>query len=287
LALGKASPVLSSALQNSVSVKGKAGTVIGISNPGYWGIEVKPQTYTGSFYVLGAYKGKFTAQLKSSSGAILASAVIASKSVSKSWTQHNFNLTPTAAAPNVNNTFQLTFTPTNSSTPLNFNLISLFPPTYNNRSNGLRIDLMNALKGLNPSFLRLPGGNNLEGGGWGNWWNWTATIGSLTERPGRTGTWNYYNTDGLGLIEYMFWCKDLNMEPILAIWSGLYLNGVVLSEAALEPYVTDALNELEFLMGDASTKWGAKRIALGYQDPFQINYVEVSIPNTSLRELTD
>ena len=33
---------------------------------------------------------------------------------------------------------------------LAFNLISLFPPTYNNRPNGLRKDLMEALAGLKP-----------------------------------------------------------------------------------------------------------------------------------------
>jgi alpha-N-arabinofuranosidase len=35
------------------------------------------------------------------------------------------------------------------------------------------------------------------------------------------------------------------------------------------------LEELEFLMGDTSTKWGAKRAALGYPDPWPIRYVEV------------
>ena len=67
----------------------------------------------------------------------------------------------------------------------------------------MRIDIMTALKELNPSFLRLPGGNNLEGSTSGGEWKWANTIGDLTERPGRQGTWGYYNTDGLGLIEYM------------------------------------------------------------------------------------
>ncbi len=38
---------------------------------------------------------------------------------------------------------------------LDFNLISLFPPTYNNRPNGMRVDLMEAIAELNPvSFPR-------------------------------------------------------------------------------------------------------------------------------------
>jgi alpha-N-arabinofuranosidase len=33
---------------------------------------------------------------------------------------------------------------------LDFNLISVFPPTYKNRKNGLRVDLATALKELHP-----------------------------------------------------------------------------------------------------------------------------------------
>jgi hypothetical protein len=32
---------------------------------------------------------------------------------------------------------------------------------------------------------------------------WNNTIGPLTNRPGRPGTWGYENTDGLGLVEYL------------------------------------------------------------------------------------
>ena len=40
----------------------------------------------------------------------------------------------------------------------------------------------------------------------------------------------------------------MNLEPILALWGGYYLNGAVISETDLPPYVDDAMNELEFLM---------------------------------------
>ena len=33
---------------------------------------------------------------------------------------------------------------------LDFNLISLFPPTYKDRKNGLRLDISEALEGLHP-----------------------------------------------------------------------------------------------------------------------------------------
>ena len=44
-----------------------------------------------------------------------------------------------------------------------FQNVSLFPPTFNNRANGNRPDIMQLLADMHPKFLRLPGGNYLEG----------------------------------------------------------------------------------------------------------------------------
>ena len=262
-------------------------------NEGWWGIEVKPQTYTGSFYVKGAYEGQLVTSLQSTtSGSTLALTNVTSRSVADAWTQHNFTLSPTSAASDTNNTFSITYDAAGADGPLNFNLISLFPPTYNNRPNGMRVDLMNVLKDMAPSFLRFPGGNNLEGSDPPHRWIWNETIGPLVNRPGRPGAWDYENTDGLGLVEYLWWCQDLNMEPsefrpsfqpfflanviVLDIWAGFYLDGPVISEAELGPYVQDVMNELEFIMGDASTEYGGLRASLGYPDPImQIKYVEI------------
>lgn len=158
---------------------------------------------------------------------------------------------------------------------LDFNLLSLFPPTYNNRPNGLRIDLMEAMAGLKPSFFRAPGGNNIEGNTSPYWWDWKKSLGPLENRTGYPGTWTYENTNGLGLIEYMLWAQDLGMELILGVWAGHYLDNETIPKSELQPYVEDALNELEFLMGDISTKWGSYRAELGYPEPFVVNFVEV------------
>jgi alpha-N-arabinofuranosidase len=61
----------------------------------------------------------------------------------------------------------------------------------------------------------------------------------------------------------------------------VYLNGYnntdpdVIPEADIGIYVQDALNELEFIMGDVTTKYGALRASLGHPRPWKINYVEV------------
>ncbi|MBE3047228.1 hypothetical protein IMZ48_32835, partial [Candidatus Bathyarchaeota archaeon] len=54
-------------------------------------------------------------------------------------------------APNTNNTFAITFDSEGAADgSLDFNLISLFPPTYKGRKNGLRIDIAEALEGMHP-----------------------------------------------------------------------------------------------------------------------------------------
>lgn len=151
---------LSWALPTSVQVSSnnKLGTV-GLLNPGWWGIDVKPQTYTGSFWALGSYKGTFTVKLQSNhTPQVFASAEIKSQCQSGKWVEHSFQLQPHFAAPDISNDFVIEFQGGES---INFDLISLFPPTYNNRPNGNRIELMEAMKALNPSYLRMPGGNNL------------------------------------------------------------------------------------------------------------------------------
>jgi len=169
LTLQNTSVPLSNALPTSINVAssnstngtyGTTNSTIGILNPGWWGIDVKPQKYTGSFWALGSYKGKFTVKLQSNlTDQVFASLDIPSLTQPGKWVEHKFELEPSIAAPNSNNTFVLEFNSGVGS--LNFNLISLFPPTYNNRPNGNRPDLMEALKNLGGSFFRIPGGNNM------------------------------------------------------------------------------------------------------------------------------
>ena len=42
-----------------------------------------------------------------------------------------------------------------------------------------------------------------EGNASPEFWKWNQTIGSLLKHPGRLGTWGYFNSDGLGLIEHL------------------------------------------------------------------------------------
>jgi alpha-L-arabinofuranosidase len=93
----------------------------------------------------------------------------------------------------------------------------------------------------------------------------------------------YYNTNGLGLMEFLEWTESMEMENVLAIYSGYSLGDAgeanaddfPSSEAALYPLLKEALDELEFCMGSTSTYWGGKRAEYGHPEPFNIKYVEI------------
>jgi alpha-L-arabinofuranosidase len=69
----------------------------------------------------------------------------------------------------------------------------------------------------------------------------------------------------MGLLEFLTWCEDLHMEPLLAVFSGYSLRQEhVPAGKDLEPYVQDALDEIEYITGDTSTHWGAERAKDGH-----------------------
>ena len=137
-------------------------------------------------------------------------------------------------------------------------MISVFPPTYHDREDGLRPDLMEKLAAMHPKFLRLPGGNYLEGDHIPERFEWKKTIGPWVDRPTHISPWNYHSSDGMGLLEFLEWCEDLKIQPVLAVYAGYSMKQEHVDPGPdLEPYVQDALDEIEYVTGDANTKWGS------------------------------
>ncbi len=98
-------------------------------------------------------------------------------------------------------------------------------------------------------------------------------IGPLVDRPTHPTTWSYHSSDGMGLLEFLEWCEDLRMEPVLAVYAGYSLGGQVVKPGPeLDPYVQDALDEIEYVTGGADTKWGALRARDGHAAPFKLRY---------------
>lgn len=278
----------------------KAGGRVGIANEGYWGIPVKPSTsYRASFYIKGTARtepfrwpwepkpttpplpdiedntaGPITVTIESNDGKTVYASGIINLAKSPFWKKYELTLTTKSdVKPTTDARFVIS---TNRIGLYYFNLVSLFPPTYNNRSNGNRPDVMQMLVDMKPKFLRFPGGNFLEGPLITDAFPWKQTLGPLENRPGHRGSWGYRPSDGMGLLEFLEWCEDMGAEPLLGIYAGYSLNGDhVDAGPLLKPYVDDALEEIEYVIGDANTYWGAKRAADGHPAPFKLTYVEI------------
>jgi alpha-N-arabinofuranosidase len=246
----------------------------GLANPGWWGIGLKPHSeYKGSLYAKAdGIAGSLTIKLIANRGGqVLAETSVPLKP--GGWSQYTYALKTGAIAASAENHIEFTVAQPGT---LWLQSVSLMPPTYANRENGNRVDLMEKMAAMKPTFLRLPGGNYLEGDRLEDWYDWKKTIGPVVDRPGHQAPWTYWSTDGLGLLEFLEWCEDLKIEPVLAVYAGYSLKGEhVKAGKDLEPYVQAALDEVEYVTGDVSTKWGAERAKDGHPAPFPLHYIEV------------
>jgi alpha-N-arabinofuranosidase len=249
---------------------------VGISNEGFWGIPVRPNTqYKARIHAKAGngFTGPLTLAIVSNDGnTIYAQAQI--PRITDSYKKYEATLTTGKVQTTKDARFQIWAA---SKGTVWFSLVSLFPPTYKNRPNGNRSDIMQLLADMKPSFLRFPGGNYLEGRTVATRFDWKKTIGDISGRPGHPcDAWSYWSSDGMGLLEFLQWCEDLNMEPVIGIYSGYSLSGEKVAPGAdLKPYVQDALDEIEYAIGDTSTAWGARRAKDGHHEPFKLTYVEI------------
>lgn len=251
---------------------------IGISNDGFWGIPIrKNKRYNASFYAKtkDSFKGQLIVTLESNDGKKIYDSAIVSN-VAGDWKKYTVTLaTKRTIDTTSNGRFVIS---TRNKGTIWFSLVSLFPPTTNNRPNGNRKDIMKLLADLHPGFLRFPGGNYLQSKTIENRFDWKKTLGDISQRPTHDNdSWGYHSSDGMGFLEFMNWCEDLKMQPLLAVFDGLTLNRKAdpITGDSLNIYVQDALDEIEFLIGNASTKWGAIRAKLGHPTPYNLQYIEV------------
>ncbi len=268
----------SDALKSSLRIdvkKADAHNQAGVLNEGYWGMPLRANTtYEGSFYAkadsaeLGAV---MVSLINNTSGKVVATAMVTD--VSTDWKQSKFTLKTGAIEASADNHLAITVAHPGT---LWLNLVSLFPPTYHDRVNGNRIDLMEKLAAMHPAFLRFPGGNYLEGDHIGERYEWKKTIGPMVDRPTHPSPWHYHSSDGLGLLEFLGWCEDLKMQPVLAVYAGYsMMQEHVKPGKELDPYVQDALDELEYVTGSVDPKSGALREQTGHPEPFKLTYVEI------------
>jgi alpha-L-arabinofuranosidase len=288
IALDLAQP-LNTAIDRSLRVHATSiprGGRVAASNLGYYGIAVNPATtYRGSLWARAStgWSGSVQVSLEKPDGTVLVSRRLTA--LGADWGKHTFTLrAPDGIAASTDN--RLVVSLLNDCRPAGcaaigeqdvwLSVVSLFPPTYKNRPNGLRPDLAQKFAALKPGLLRVPGGNFLEGVTLETRFDWKATLGPIEQRAGHQNTaWGYWSTDGMGLLEYLRMAEDIGAQPLIGLFAGYTLNGQHVPEEEFEPYIADALDEIEYAIGDTTTTWGARRAADGHPAPFDVQYVEV------------
>jgi alpha-L-arabinofuranosidase len=246
-------------------------------------------TYAGTIHVALTVDGEETAAAEITA-------------ITDGWTKYELTLTPEISA---NENVLLEVTIEDGSVAMD--MISLFPEdTYKGRENGLRKDLAEKLEELSPAFLRFPGGCVVEGISLEKAYNWkdsigvdedgqpllfNGTYGDVATRKMGQDIWTNENTTsdvypsfmtyGLGFYEYFQLAEDIGAIGVPVINAGLCCmgqssgSGPDVGTDEFEQYVQDALDLVEFCRGGADTTWGAVRIAMGHEEPFELKYIGI------------
>ena len=245
-------------------------------NEGFWGINaVQGRTYRLSFWAKGSYKGNLKARLTDSKGEKVYAETAVSGKLGKKWSKYTAELK--ADANDSKAQFEIVF---DGKGTVTFDVVSLFPPTFKNRANGLRPDLAQLLYNVHPKFLRFPGGCFVEGQeSPENAFHWEKTIGPIEERPGHKNVnWRYRTSDGLGFDEYLQMAEDMNAKPLYVVNVGLWHGGMTPVDS-IQPWIDECLNALEYANGPVTSKYGALRAKNGHPAPYNIEYLEIGNEN--------
>ena len=259
-----------------ITVKADKAATASLINEGFWGINaVQGRTYKLSLFAKGNYKGGLKARLISADGKTVYAETTVDAAIGKKWNKYTAELTANANDPKAQ--FELVFDGKGSVT---LDVVSLFPPTFMNRPNGLRPDLAQLLYNIRPKFVRFPGGCYVEGQeSPENAFHWEKTIGPIEQRPGHKNVnWRYRTSDGMGFDEYLQLAEDLNAKPLYVVNVGLWHGGMTPVDS-IQPWIDECMNALEYANGPVTSKYGALRAKNGHLEPYNIEYLEIGNEN--------
>ena len=270
--LNEASPT---ALKVTLPEKGR----ISLSNCGFWGMNIEK----GKGYYLrmntsngNRFEGRAILKLVAEDGTELCNRPLAIDP-DRTWCEYTGQLTATGSDPHARFVIELEGTGT-----LLLDYVSLFPETFRNRINGLRNDIAQTLEALHPAFVRWPGGCIVEGIDLSNRIEWKKTIGDPKNRPGIYDTWGYRATMGVGYHEFLQFCEDIGAAGMFVCNAGIGCQGRVgdaCREEDLDAFIQDALDAIDYALGDGTTEWSRKRVENGHPEPFPLQYVEIGNEN--------
>ena len=264
---------------------GASASDVWVMNDGYWGIAVtEGQRYNFQFYL-------FTEELKNTvvTAALLdrEDQIVVSKNFQierdGSWNHYEGAFTVDTTANDLRFALLL---PHKGKVYIDF--VSMFPEnTFCGHKNGLREDVAGMLRDLRPDFVRWPGGCIVEGLTMDNRIKWKETIGDIVKRPGEYNLWGYRSTYGFGYHEFLQFCEDIDADGMFVCNAGmscLFRNGDYWEEEnRIDNLIQDALDAIEYALGDTTTVYVKRRAENGHSAPFPLKYVEVGNENVGLR----
>ncbi|NII29152.1 alpha-L-arabinofuranosidase [Pseudoflavitalea sp. X16] len=261
---------------------------LGLVNEGFGGMVIKKEVrYDFSLLVRQQQPGiQLRIELLNAAGKPIATARL--QPATSSWQEQSVSLTPTDTARK--GRLVIWF---EGSGKLDLDMISCYPSdTWKGRPKGLRADMVQALADIKPGFIRFPGGCIVEGTDLNERYQWKQTIGPRVERKLIINKWNhgvaarptpdYYQSFGLGFLEYFQLCEDIGATPMPIINCGMscqFNTAEVVPMDQLNPYIQDALDLIEFANGNVNTPWGKKRAELGHPAPFNMKWLGVGNEN--------
>jgi alpha-L-arabinofuranosidase len=268
-----------------LKVTSVASGSVGLANGGYWGIKLENNTkYKVSFWARkgSGFKGTIKAKLESNDDIVYAEST--DFKPTENWKHFTCDLTTSGISKVTGaNRFVLYASTTGD---VYFDVVTVMPPTWKNRPNGLRPDLAEKLAELKPKFIQFPGGCTAESANMDTCWNWKNSIGPLDQRSGSTrNRWGYKNDLYFGLDEHLQLCEDLGAEPVYVTSAGISERPgdkewfAICPLDKMQPIIEDILDFLEYCNGPTSSVWGAKRAANGHPKPYDLKYLEIGNEN--------
>lgn len=120
--------------------------------------------------------------------------------------------------------------------------------------NGFRLDVLEAVKGLNVTLTRYPGGNFVSN------YNWLDGVGPKEDRPTRLElAWNRLESNQFGTNEFMDYAKLMDTEPYFAVNLG---TGTI----------QEAQHWVEYTNVESGPYYAELRKKHGYEKPHKITY---------------
>jgi hypothetical protein len=212
---------------------------------------VAGQPYEGCAWVRTEADAKMTAALENGDGSVLYAEQLIDVPAGE-WKRVDFNLTANAADPHGRFAIKL-----KSPGSINVGYVFLQPGAWGRFADlPVRRDVVQGLIDQGVSIIRY-GGSMVNSPNY----KWKNMIGPRDHRPGYSGTWYKYSSNGWGVIDFLNLCESMK------------ITGIPDLNANESP--ADLADFIEYVNGPVESEWGKRRAADGHPEPYHLTHLEL------------